>query len=73
MVWQPEIDEISYRHYLAEQMGGTEGVARQHQKGKLTIRERIAELADSGSFREYSKLAGHATYDAEGKIQSFIQ
>lgn len=44
-------------------MGGPEGVARQHSRGKLTVRERIAALADEGSFREFMPLVGSATYD----------
>lgn len=62
MVWQPEIDELERRKQLAEQMGGEENVARQRAQGKLTVRERISGLADSGSFREIGSLAGSATY-----------
>jgi len=72
MVWQPEIDELKIRQKMAEQMGGPEGIARQHERGKLTVRERIGALVDPGSFREYGKLAGRATYDQKGKIESFV-
>ena len=65
MVWQPEIDELKYRQHLAEQMGGEEGVARQHSQGKLTVRERIAALVDPGSFKEIGGLAGSAKYDGD--------
>ena len=65
MVWQPEIDELKYRQHLAEQMGGEEGVARQHSQGKLTVRERIAALVDPGSFKEIGSLAGSAKYDGD--------
>lgn len=70
MVWQPEIDELKSREKLAEQMGGLEGVQRQHERGKLTVRERLAKLADSGSFQEIGKLAGAATYEGE-KLTAF--
>ncbi len=70
MVWQPEIDELKYRQHLAEQMGGEEGIARQHARGKLTVRERIAALADPGSFQEIGGLAGSATYDGD-KLVAF--
>jgi hypothetical protein len=63
MVWQPEIDELNRRKQLAAQMGGPEGVERQHKRGKLTVRERIAKLADPGSFQEIGSLAGSATYE----------
>lgn len=36
--------------------GRPEAVTRQHARGKLTARERIARLCDSGSFREYGGL-----------------
>ncbi|MDP2920327.1 MAG: carboxyl transferase domain-containing protein [Dehalococcoidia bacterium] len=70
MVWQPEIDELKHREHLAEQMGGPEGVQRQHGRGKLTVRERITRLSDPGSFQEIGKLAGGATYEGE-KLVSF--
>jgi len=65
MVWQPEIDELNQRKKLAEQMGGKEGIERQHKRGKLTVRERITKFADEGSFQEIGGLAGHATYKNE--------
>lgn len=70
MVWQPEIDELKYRRYLAEQMGGKEGIERQHSRGKLSIRERIASIADPGSFQEIGGLAGSATYEHD-KLVAF--
>lgn len=70
MVWQPEIDDMKHRESLAEQMGGLEGIERQHKTGKLTVRERIARLADPGSFQEIGKLAGVATYEGD-KLASF--
>lgn len=70
MVWQPEIEELKNRESLAEQLGGKEGVERQHAAGKLTVRERIARLADRGSFQEIGKLAGSARYEGE-KLAGF--
>jgi len=70
MVWQPEIEELQHRKHLAEQMGGPEGIERQHKRGKLTVRERIAALADAGSFQEIGALAGAASYEDE-KLVSF--
>ncbi|MDH7485291.1 MAG: acyl-CoA carboxylase subunit beta [Anaerolineae bacterium] len=39
--------------------GGPERVAAQHDKGKLTARERLAALLDEGSFQELGALATH--------------
>jgi len=58
-----EIAELKHRRQLALQMGGEEGIKRQHARGKLTARERIDALADRGSFAETMALAGAATYD----------
>ncbi|CAM9877786.1 unnamed protein product, partial [Phaeothamnion confervicola] len=35
----------------------------QHEKGKLTARERVALLLDPGSFREYDMLKTHRCTD----------
>jgi acetyl-CoA carboxylase carboxyltransferase component len=71
MTWQPEIDDIHRRRALAEACGGAESVAKHHAVGKLTVRERIAGLLDAGSFREVGKLAGRASYNADGTLKSF--
>jgi len=70
MVWQPEIDELKHRQQLAHQMGGKEGIERQHSHGKLTVRERIAALADPGSFQEIGEIAGTARYE-DDKLVAF--
>ncbi|HEY8641854.1 MAG TPA: acyl-CoA carboxylase subunit beta [Candidatus Dormibacteraeota bacterium] len=38
-------------------MGGPERIARQHERGKLTVRERIDLLFDPGTFVEFGLLA----------------
>ena len=49
MDWQSEMDELRRREAFAEELGGPERVKRQHDGGRLTIRERITKLADPGS------------------------
>ncbi len=70
MTWEPEIEELKRRQALARQMGGPERVARQHEAGRLTVRERIERLLDPGSFHETGALAGVATYEA-GRLAGF--
>jgi acetyl-CoA carboxylase carboxyltransferase component len=70
--WSPEVDEISRRRDLAAGMGGPEKVARQHTTGRLTVRERIARLADPGSFAEIGALTGFAEYDDDGRARSVL-
>ena len=71
MSWKKEIHELGYRSALAEAMGGEDKVARQHEFGKLTIRERIDAIADAGSFHEIGKLAGVAEYSETGEMKAF--
>jgi acetyl-CoA carboxylase carboxyltransferase component len=71
MTWQPEIDELKRRREMAKQMGGDEGIARQHSRGRLTVRERIDSLLDRDSFREIETFAGRAEYDDKGELESF--
>lgn len=70
--WNPEVEELEQRHRWAESLGGPEAVKRHHDGGRLTIRERIGALVDSGSFREVGKLTGTASYDENGQIRAHI-
>ena len=61
--WQPELDELAERQRIVREMGGAERIARQHQGGRLTVRERIGRMLDPASFLEIGSIAGKATYD----------
>ena len=69
MTWNPELDELAKRTAMAHQMGGADKVKRQHDAGRLTVRERIDQLVDQNSFHEVGALSGIGEYDAEGRIQ----
>src|SRR2546426_2509150 len=71
MDWQKELDELRRREELAAQLGGPERVKRQHDGGRLTILERVAKLADPGSFHEIGKIAGSARYDSKNDLVAF--
>jgi len=47
----------------AEQGGGAERIAQQHEKGKLTARERLDLLLDAGSFVELDRFVTHRSSD----------
>jgi acetyl-CoA carboxylase carboxyltransferase component len=70
--WQPELDELRRRERLAEQLGGSDKVARQHEFGKLTVRERVEQIVDDGTFWEIGKTAGVARYDEHGALLEFL-
>jgi propionyl-CoA carboxylase beta chain len=56
---QDKIAEWRRRMDEAEHAGSERAVAKQHEKGKLTARERIDLLLDEGSFVETDRLAVH--------------
>jgi acetyl/propionyl-CoA carboxylase alpha subunit/acetyl-CoA carboxylase carboxyltransferase component len=70
--WSAEVAQIHRRKGFAYQMGGPEKVARQHKDGRLTVRERIAALADPGTFAEIGALTGFASYDEAGQARSIL-
>ena len=47
-----KINELHAKKERIEQGGGTEKIAKQHEAGKLTARERLEKLFDSNSFVE---------------------
>ena len=67
MNWETQIEELRRRREWAERLGGEANVARHHEQGRLTIRERIAALADPDSFQEVGKLTGSGT-DEDGQV-----
>ncbi|MCW5748264.1 MAG: methylmalonyl-CoA carboxyltransferase, partial [Alphaproteobacteria bacterium] len=72
MTWQPEIDELRRREAMARRMGGPDKIKRQHDGGKLTIRERLERLLDAGSFHEIGALGGKAVYNDNGELADFM-
>jgi propionyl-CoA carboxylase beta chain len=54
---QERIEELRARKTKAREGGTPEAVARQHERGKLTARERCEVLLDPGSFVEFDSLA----------------
>jgi len=63
MGFKTPIEELEQRRVWAEAHGSAENVKRQHDQGRLTIRERIAGVLDNGSFQEVGKLTGAESYD----------
>jgi acetyl-CoA carboxylase carboxyltransferase component len=61
--------ELLRRREAIRQGGGPQAVQRQHAKGKLTARERIARLLDAGSFQEVDPYITHrhSAFDLDKK------
>lgn len=68
LAFQKELDEARKQ---ALEGGGAKRTAKQHEKGKLTARERIELLLDQGTFREYDMLKSHRCTDFGMDKQQF--
>ncbi|CAM1356739.1 acyl-CoA carboxylase subunit beta [Tenacibaculum halocynthiae] len=66
-----KIEQLQEKIAEAKLGGGQKRIDRQHQKGKLTARERIHYLLDEGSFEEVGILVTHRTKDFGMEDQKF--
>jgi propionyl-CoA carboxylase beta chain len=57
------LEELRRRREAALLGGGTDAIRKQHEKGKLTARERIDLLVDPGSFTEIDPFVTHRCID----------
>lgn len=64
------LPELALRRAEAERLGGEAAVAKHHEQGRLTVRERIGGLVDAGSFQEVGKLTGQGRYAADGTLEA---
>ena len=63
MSMQDKLDDLRRRKEQAALGGGLRRIQAQHDRGKQTARERIAMLADAGSFEEFDSLVLHRATD----------
>src|SRR5215469_8611397 len=56
---KPNLERLAARRAKALQAGGKQRIEAQHQRGKLTARERIELLTDEGSFEEFGMFVEH--------------
>ena len=59
----PMIQELRDKKAQSRQGGGKDRIQKQHEKGRLTARERLDILLDKGSFREVDAFIEHRTTD----------
>ncbi len=69
MALRPLVEDLEARRAQARLGGGEERIARQHEQGKLTARERLALLIDADTFTELGIHAGvhHSVRGLEGR------
>ena len=70
MSWESEVEDLERRRRLALRQGGKEAIARQHARGRLTIRERITALLDADSFEEHGRATAIPDYADNGEIKA---
>lgn len=63
MTMKDRLDRLHRMRAEAEQGGGPERIQAQHDKGKLTARERLDLLLDPGSFVELDRFVTHRSTD----------
>src|SRR5689334_15764346 len=77
---RPLVDELAERRERAKLGGGEEKIAKQHERGKLTARERLDLLIDEGTFCEFGihaqphfsqRAMGHKDAPADGVITGY--
>src|SRR5438552_18330032 len=63
MTMREKLDLLKHRIEESEQGGGAPRVKAQHDKGKLSARERLDLLLDEGSFVELDRFVVHRSTD----------
>ena len=75
-----KIKALVERRVQARLGGGEKAIAKQHEKGKYTARERINMLLDEGSFEEFDMFVQHRChnfgmekkqYDGDGVVTGY--
>jgi len=67
-----KLDILKSKNADALQGGGLDRIEKQHQKGKLTPRERLSLLFDRNSFEEIGRLKEHRSFDFGMEKQQFL-
>jgi propionyl-CoA carboxylase beta subunit len=63
MSMREKLDLLQQKRAESEQGGGPDRIAAQHHKGKMTARERLDVLLDTGSFVELDRFVTHRATD----------
>ncbi len=63
MTMEDSIDELREMREEAEKGGGEDRIEKQHERGKLTARERIDYFLDDGTFTEFDQFRTHRCHN----------
>ncbi|MDJ0522743.1 MAG: acyl-CoA carboxylase subunit beta [Planctomycetota bacterium] len=67
----PRIEELRERREAAQLGGGTAAIQKQHDRGKLTARERVELFVDEGTFEEMDPFKIHRCRDFGMESRTF--
>ena len=67
-----KLKELQDKRNLAKLGGGEKRIQRQHERGKMTARERIDYLLDEGSFEEFDMFVTHRCNDFGLEKQKYL-
>ncbi len=67
-----KLERLQALDHQAQLGGGEKRIQAQHQKGKMTARERLAFLLDEGSFQEIDRYVVHRCRDFEMEETRFL-
>ncbi len=69
-----KVEQLEQMRARSRQGGGEERLAKQHEQGKLTARERLDILLDTGSFRELDPFVVHRerNFGMDGPDKQFL-
>jgi len=62
MTMEDRIEELREKRAEAANGGGEDRIAKQHDKGKMTARERIEYFLDEGTFHEFDQFRTHRNH-----------
>ena len=71
MTIEEKIAELKDKREQLKEGGGKDRIEKQHKSGKLTARERVDRLVDSGSFRKSGSLRSIAPPCSAWPIRNF--
>lgn len=72
MTFEDKIKLLLDKRVQAKLGGGQKRIDAQHEKGKLTARERLELLLDEGSFEEFDMFVSHRCTDFDMQKQQFL-
>ncbi|SDJ73349.1 acetyl-CoA/propionyl-CoA carboxylase carboxyl transferase subunit [Halovenus aranensis] len=72
MTMEDRIEELRELREQARTGGGEDRIEKQHERGKMTARERIEYFLDDGTFTEFDQLRTHRSHTFEMEDREFL-